>query len=141
MLALAEELQTRARSLCSHGDVIPDLLEALVARGTKLKDELRWQKASTWVLTWDGDPWPRAGTSPAPDPGRGGGRRGGGEDGVDLLRMPAVSSSMAGGRVEGLEPVELVGRLLDEPAPEEHHGEEGGRVGYSRRRWRHRSAT
>ena len=34
--------------------MIPDLLEALVAGGTKLKDELQWQKASTWVLTWDG---------------------------------------------------------------------------------------
>ena len=35
--------------------MIPDLLEALLASGTKLKDELRWQKASTWVLTWDGE--------------------------------------------------------------------------------------
>ena len=41
--------------LCSHGDVIPDLLEHLLAHGAKLKDELRWQKASTWVLSWDGD--------------------------------------------------------------------------------------
>ncbi len=35
--------------------MIPDLLEALLANGTRFKDELRWQKASTWVLTWDGD--------------------------------------------------------------------------------------
>jgi phosphohistidine phosphatase SixA len=54
-LALAKELRDTSAALCSHGDVIPDLLESLVASGTKLKDELRWQKASTWVLTWDGD--------------------------------------------------------------------------------------
>jgi hypothetical protein len=41
--------------LCSHGDVIPDFLEALEASGTRLKGEVRWQKASTWVLTWDGN--------------------------------------------------------------------------------------
>jgi 8-oxo-dGTP diphosphatase len=41
--------------LCSHGDVIPDLLDALVRGGVRLRDELRWQKASTWVLRRDGD--------------------------------------------------------------------------------------
>ena len=53
-LAVAEEVRGSAAVLCSHGDVIPDLLEHLLAHGTKLKDELRWQKASTWELTWDG---------------------------------------------------------------------------------------
>lgn len=55
VLALAHDLRHTAAVLCSHGDVIPDLLDALVASGTRLMDELRWQKASTWVLTWDGD--------------------------------------------------------------------------------------
>jgi broad specificity phosphatase PhoE len=54
-LELAEELRGSTAALCSHGDVIPDLLEALLRRGTKLKDEPRWQKASTWVFTRDGD--------------------------------------------------------------------------------------
>lgn len=54
-LALAEELRDEPAALCSHGDVIPDLLEALLRRGMKLKGEPRWQKASTWVLTRDGD--------------------------------------------------------------------------------------
>lgn len=54
-LAVAKEVCDTSAALCSHGDVIPDLLEALLAGGTKLKDDLRWQKASTWVLTWDGD--------------------------------------------------------------------------------------
>jgi 8-oxo-dGTP diphosphatase len=54
-LAVAKEVSDTSAVLCSHGDVIPDLLEALLASGTKLKDDLRWQKASTWVLTWDGE--------------------------------------------------------------------------------------
>lgn len=54
-LAVAKEVSATSAALCSHGDVIPDMLEALLAGGTKLKDEPRWQKASTWVLTWDGD--------------------------------------------------------------------------------------
>jgi 8-oxo-dGTP diphosphatase len=49
--AVAAEVCDTAAVLCSHGDVIPDLLEQLVAHGIKLKGELRWQKASTWVLT------------------------------------------------------------------------------------------
>ena len=54
-LALAAEVRGTGAVLCSHGDVIPDLLEHLVAHGVKLKDELRGQKASTWVFSWDGD--------------------------------------------------------------------------------------
>lgn len=50
-LALAEELRNAPAAICSHGDVIPDLLEALLRRGIKLKDEHRWPKASTWILT------------------------------------------------------------------------------------------
>ncbi len=53
-MAVADELREVNAALCSHGDVIPDLLDALMAGGTRLKGELRWQKASTWVLTWDG---------------------------------------------------------------------------------------
>ena len=54
-LALARELRGTSAVMCSHGDVIPDVLEALMAGGTRLKGELKWQKASTWVLSWDGD--------------------------------------------------------------------------------------
>lgn len=52
-LELVSELVGRTAVLCSHGDVIPDLLEALVREGVKLKDDLRWQKASTWVFSRD----------------------------------------------------------------------------------------
>lgn len=65
-LELATELKAGAAAVCSHGDVIPDVLEALQARGTRLKDELRWQKASTWVLTWNGSDLARGRYVPPP---------------------------------------------------------------------------
>jgi 8-oxo-dGTP diphosphatase len=40
--------------LCSHGDVIPEVLRHLGADGLKLRSELKWAKGSTWKLTWDG---------------------------------------------------------------------------------------
>jgi 8-oxo-dGTP diphosphatase len=52
-LAVADELCASAAAICSHGDVIPDLLDELLRRGIRLVDEPRWQKASTWVLTRD----------------------------------------------------------------------------------------
>jgi 8-oxo-dGTP diphosphatase len=54
-LALAGELATTTAAICSHGDVIPDLLDALLRRGIRLKDELRWQKGSAWVLVRSGE--------------------------------------------------------------------------------------
>jgi 8-oxo-dGTP diphosphatase len=54
-LEAAAECRSEPAAFCSHGDVIPDVLEALLREGLKVKDDLRWQKASTWVLTWDGD--------------------------------------------------------------------------------------
>ena len=53
-LSVAEQVRDADAVLCSHGDVIPDLLEHLLAHGTRLKGDLRWQKASTWILTWEG---------------------------------------------------------------------------------------
>lgn len=36
--------------LCSHGDVIPGLLDALVRRGTSVLTPPDWRKAAIWVL-------------------------------------------------------------------------------------------
>jgi 8-oxo-dGTP diphosphatase len=36
--------------LCSHGDVIPEVIDALVRRGCEVTGEAEWRKASTWVL-------------------------------------------------------------------------------------------
>lgn len=65
-LALAEEVRDAPAAFCSHGDVIPDLLDALLHRGIKLKQEPRWQKASTWVLTRDGDTFSKGAYLPPP---------------------------------------------------------------------------
>ena len=36
--------------LCSHGDIIPDLIEALARRGTKLLTPPDWRKGTIWIL-------------------------------------------------------------------------------------------
>jgi 8-oxo-dGTP diphosphatase len=36
--------------LCSHGDVIPETIEALVRRGLQVGTPVDWRKASVWVL-------------------------------------------------------------------------------------------
>jgi 8-oxo-dGTP diphosphatase len=36
--------------LCSHGDVIPELIQALVRRGMEVKAPPDWRKATVWVL-------------------------------------------------------------------------------------------
>ena len=46
-----QEFVARARQVLNEAD----LLEALMRRGMVLKDEARWQKASTWVLKRDKD--------------------------------------------------------------------------------------
>ena len=43
-----------AAVLCTHGDVIPDVLVALHEDGARLGDEGRCEKGSTWVLDLDG---------------------------------------------------------------------------------------
>lgn len=69
-LALAEELakEPRAAAVCSHGDVIPELLRILKATTTRIKDPFIWPKASTWAVTWDGECWSKARyIAPPPD--------------------------------------------------------------------------
>jgi phosphohistidine phosphatase SixA len=36
--------------LCSHGDLIPDVIEALARRGMIVDGQPDWRKGSTWVL-------------------------------------------------------------------------------------------
>jgi phosphohistidine phosphatase SixA len=58
-LALAAELskERTAAAMCSHGDVIPEMLRILNAGTTRFKDPLMWPKGSIWVLTRDGQRW------------------------------------------------------------------------------------
>ena len=48
-LALLAEVPDGA-VLCSHGDVIPELLDGLVRRGTHVVGTPEWRKASVWTL-------------------------------------------------------------------------------------------
>ncbi len=48
-LELLEELPDGS-VLCSHGDVIPALLDALIRRGLEVRSTPDWRKASTWVI-------------------------------------------------------------------------------------------
>lgn len=53
--------------LCSHGDVIPDVLDALSVDGmTGWWGTQRCQKGSTWVLHRDGDRYEKAIYEPPP---------------------------------------------------------------------------
>jgi broad specificity phosphatase PhoE len=61
-LGLADELRKEhdAAVVCSHGDVIPEMLRILKATTTRFKDPFVWPKGSTWVVTWDGGKWSKA---------------------------------------------------------------------------------
>ncbi len=48
-MALLEEVGPGA-VLCSHGDVIPEVIEALVRRGAEIDTSPDWRKASIWLL-------------------------------------------------------------------------------------------
>ncbi len=53
--------------LCSHGDVVPDVVDGLMQRGAKLVGEPDWRKASIWVLRLDGDDVTELRAEPPPD--------------------------------------------------------------------------
>ena len=41
--------------LCSHGDVIPATINALVRRGMEVQTPVDWRKGTVWVLKRKGD--------------------------------------------------------------------------------------
>ena len=41
--------------LCSHGDIIPDVIQALARRGMEVETRPDWRKATIWVLKRKGD--------------------------------------------------------------------------------------
>jgi 8-oxo-dGTP diphosphatase len=52
MVELIEGL-TDGAVLCSHGDMIPDVIDALHRRGCRIVTEPNWKKASVWQLDRD----------------------------------------------------------------------------------------
>lgn len=49
VLDLLNEVEDGA-VLCSHGDIVPAVVEALVRRGMEVQTPPDWRKASVWVL-------------------------------------------------------------------------------------------
>lgn len=41
--------------LCSHGDIVPEVIDALARRGMKIRGEPDWRKGARWELERDGD--------------------------------------------------------------------------------------
>lgn len=56
-----------ATVICSHGDVIPILLELLVDAGMQPERNLVWQKASMWVVDRTDGSWGAGRYLPPPD--------------------------------------------------------------------------
>jgi 8-oxo-dGTP diphosphatase len=52
--------------LCSHGDVIPAVIDALLHRGLVIKGEPDWRKGATWVLDRKKGDWAKARAVPPP---------------------------------------------------------------------------
>jgi 8-oxo-dGTP diphosphatase len=52
--------------LCSHGDIVGDVITFLVREGLALESDLRWEKGSTWVLEHDGETFLYGRYLPAP---------------------------------------------------------------------------
>ncbi len=41
--------------LCSHGDIVPEVIQALARRGMEVQTSPDWRKATIWVLKRKGD--------------------------------------------------------------------------------------
>jgi 8-oxo-dGTP diphosphatase len=53
VLDLIGEVSTGA-VLCSHGDIVPDVIQALARRGMEVQTRADWRKGTIWVLKRNG---------------------------------------------------------------------------------------
>ena len=65
-LELVHSLVGEDAALCTHGDVVPEVLQHLEAEGVHILAEWKWRKASTWVLHTDDGAFARATYVPRP---------------------------------------------------------------------------
>ena len=65
--SLLDQVTDRDAVLCSHGDVIPVLLDLLVDAGLEPERNLVWQKASVWIAERRDGSWGRGRYVPPPD--------------------------------------------------------------------------
>ena len=66
VLEVLDELGGVPSVICTHGDIVPDLLGHLKAQGVTLTDPPTWPKASTWILEGPGLTAERARYVPPP---------------------------------------------------------------------------
>lgn len=66
VLDFVRSLVDRSSVLCTHGDVVGDVISFLVREGLALESDLRWEKGSTWVLEHDADSFLYGRYLPAP---------------------------------------------------------------------------
>ena len=57
---LEHELRGAAIAACTHGDLVPAILELAARSGASLPSEVRWAKGSVWVLEYDARGWGEA---------------------------------------------------------------------------------
>ena len=65
-LELIHELLGEEAALCTHGDVVPEVLQHLESEGVHILSEWKWRKASTWVLDVEDSAYTRATYVPRP---------------------------------------------------------------------------
>jgi phosphohistidine phosphatase SixA len=66
-LGLIEQSGPGDLVLCSHGDLIPEIVRLLHLRGVALPTTRKWQKGSTWVIDHRDDRFVAAAYEPPPD--------------------------------------------------------------------------
>lgn len=65
-LELVHTLVGDDAALCTHGDIIPAVLQALDRDGVVIQDGWKWSKAATWVLHGERGTFTRASYVPRP---------------------------------------------------------------------------
>lgn len=55
--ALEQEVGGMSIAACTHGDIVPAILELAQRSGASLPNEVRWAKGSTWVLDYEDGRW------------------------------------------------------------------------------------
>lgn len=63
---LLHALETVSLAACTHGDLMPAILELAARNGAVLPSQIRWAKGSTWVLEHDDGRWRAARYLPPP---------------------------------------------------------------------------
>jgi phosphohistidine phosphatase SixA len=66
MLALVRELAGASAALCTHGDLMDEATDMLVARGVIRPQQVRYQKGGTWLVEEEGGRLLAARYVPAP---------------------------------------------------------------------------